>query len=199
MTKHEQLSETPTSVRSPKFSSPGVFESSPPLWTSRLRQSNPLERDVTRTVERPAASLGPRVEDQGLFAASKAIAIPGLGRMLFDSSFRRLDHLGLPMWRARARLIGKGARICHHTRVEVELTPWSMTATQLRVTPRSSRVRYWGPRRRRRYFQLAHRAAKLLVEILLPVEVLERPAQVESRNENSVATTLKSCRSDIAS
>ncbi len=175
MAKHERLYETPVCTGSPQCT-PGVFQSSQSLWRLRPRHSSRLERDVTRTVERRAASVWSKLEDQRLLTTGKTVESPGLGRMRFESSFQHLDYLGLPMWKARARLIGKGPRVGHCTRVEVELSPWSRTATQLRVTPRSSHVGYWSPRRSKRYFLLAHGAAKVLVEMVLAGELVEAPA-----------------------
>lgn len=44
----------------------------------------------------------------------------------------------------------------------VEVRPWSDTACEVRLVPRSRWARWWGRRRLRRYCQLAHDAADVV-------------------------------------
>lgn len=144
---------------------PGDFVYGPPL--REPRPSGALERNVTRTVERQFASISSELENAHEFTAGRVVVLSQLGRMIFDSTFERLEFGGTAMWHTRARLVGRGPRVCRYARVEVELTPWSVTATELRIAPRSRCVHLWGVRRRRRYWLLAHRAASVLKEMLL--------------------------------
>jgi hypothetical protein len=126
-----------------------------------------LERHVSRTVERPFASISSAIENPATFTDGRVVPVAGIGKMVFDSTFQRLESGGMPMLHTRARLVGRGPRVCRSTRIEVELTPWSTRATEIRIRPQSPFVHLWGVRRSRRYWMLAHGAANALKETLL--------------------------------
>ena len=111
--------------------------------------------------------------------AGTTVVLSGVGSMIFASSFEQLDIGDMPILRARARLVGRGPRICRYARIDVELAPWSVTAAQIRITPRSRYVHLWGVRRRRRYWSLAHGAANTLREMLMGCRSIGRHTHIE--------------------
>jgi hypothetical protein len=145
--------------------SSGVFAYGPP--PREPAPSGALERNVTRTVDRRFAAISTDIESVPEFRAGSVVVLSGVGSMIFVSKFERQEIGDTAMWHALARLVGRGPRVCRYARIEVQLIPWSATATELRITPRSRCVHLWGVRRRRRYWLLAHRAASVLKEILL--------------------------------
>jgi hypothetical protein len=163
----EVVEQTLRSVHSDKLvdPSPSVFVVSPSPRDPR--PSGVLERNVRRTVERPFASINSAIENSSKFTAGRVVVVSGLGKMIFDSTFQRLEFCGMAMLQTRGRLVGRGPRICRYARIEVELTPWSVRTTEVRISPRSRFVHLWGVRRSRRYWLLAHGAANVLKEMLL--------------------------------
>ena len=135
------------------------------LWPSvsePLRPSTLVDEVVTRWASAPPPSIElalHRLEDGG--------AALGRGDELqLDAAFDRSSDRALPTWRAPARLVWHGPKLARVAHVEVEVTAWSDGAAEVTVRPAGRRVLSWGPRRERRYFASAHRAASHIAQVV---------------------------------
>ena len=120
--------------------------------------------DVIRTMcVRPIAVDRP-IEQGVLWSRGTVVRLGGLGRLVIRRPFMRSVCSGLPGWRASGRLVGKGWSPRRFGDVDVEIFPWSASAIEIRLARRSPFPVYWGVRRVRRYWALAHAAADRLME-----------------------------------
>jgi hypothetical protein len=126
---------------------------------------------VARTVRLPL----PVVTDSAARLRSgndpvRALGLPAGGRVQVELPFRRdqwhpVGRPDLAPARAYGALYGRSnRRLCP---VEVELSPWSSTVTELSVRPAVRAPYRWSDRRIGRWFAQAHDAADTLREELL--------------------------------
>jgi hypothetical protein len=118
---------------------------------------------VERRVEWPC--LRAAVAASAAVREGAAVPLDGGALLRLDGPLTAVRGAPSPTWRATGRV---------HTgwpwslaRVEVEVVAWSEHAADLVVRPAAGRLGRWGPRRRERYFTLAHQAADRLVHSLV--------------------------------
>lgn len=94
-----------------------------------------------------------------------ALELGDAGFLVLDGPFVTMG-CALPLTGAPASLTAaatlqdrRGRRVC---RVEVELSSWSHTASEVAVRPAARRPTSWSGRKQRRYFAGAHAAADVL-------------------------------------
>ena len=92
---------------------------------------------------------------------------------------RRGSVLG---WRRAGRIVVHGWHLFRYVRVEIELLPWSPTDAEVRLVPRARRFARWGPRRKRRYFAVAHDAGDSLRRVIADGPRPDAPAVVRARS-----------------
>lgn len=68
-------------------------------------------------------------------------------------------------WRTRGRFRRHGLRLMPFPPIEIQITPWSDDASELRIIPYTRYAHRWGVHRERRYARLAHAAADRLVSL----------------------------------
>lgn len=115
--------------------------------------------DVTRRIRLSPSDLHRLLGSQNATDVTAPITLEPHGSFTYVESFAPVDGFNPPTWRARGRLARNGLGLVRHTSVDLEITPWSQIACELRMSPRSKRFRSWGAHRQRRYFVLAHQAA----------------------------------------
>jgi hypothetical protein len=93
------------------------------------------------------------------------IPVPGHGSLRFTKPFTPTSLRPGPAWHASARLYGHGLRLARYTTVEIEIAVWSDQACELQLRPLTRYLARWGTRRQRRYFALAHQAARELASV----------------------------------
>lgn len=69
---------------------------------------------------------------------------------------------------------------------ELELSPWDANV-EIRVRPTSDRTSGWSGRKMNRYFDAAHAAADLAVQILVDVSEARRPIPADERTLTTAA------------
>jgi len=108
-----------------------------------------------------------------------------VGSFCVDGAFVTSTPSGRPSgetvsWRASGHI---GSPHRPRTSVTLEVSWWSDDVTELRL--RSARLKHWGARRRRRYFDRAHDAAdRLLHHLVTTSAVLWRPPAPEQLPES---------------
>jgi hypothetical protein len=125
----------------------------------------PVTAAVTRVVGASFGDLSALLDDHDVQERLAEVSLGDLGRLTIDLPLRRIDG-PYQAWRGRGRLHGRGPRVARSTRVDLELTPWSATAVELRLLPTHPHPSRWGRRRLRRYLDLAHLAADQLAAML---------------------------------
>jgi hypothetical protein len=121
---------------------------------------------VARLVNRSTLLVQQLLLDSTVFDQGTMLYLGPIGTLRFDEPFAAIRSTPSPAWQATARLHGCGLRFVRYARVELEVAAWSDDASELRLRPVSRRVTRWAPRRQRRYFALAHRAADVILELL---------------------------------
>jgi|GEM_PF-6288497 hypothetical protein len=118
---------------------------------------------VFRLVSVPSAQLPALL--QGAATERPVLPLRTHGRFELVTGFSAVPGVR-GRWRARARLHGRGLRLVPYARVDIEITPWSPDASELRLRPVSRSPHAWGIGRLRRYLRLAPVAADALVDHL---------------------------------
>ena len=138
--------------------------------TSTVAPPDPAARgsaDVAVVVERRVERPFLRADVLGSAAVLDLRLVPldGGALLRLDAPLAAVPGTSTPTWRATGRILtGWPVPLA---RVEVELVAWSEHAADLVVRPAAGRVARWGPRRRERYFTLAHHAADRLAQVLV--------------------------------
>lgn len=115
------------------------------------RQKPRIEAVVTRWLDGPPQRLGD--------FSGAPMSLGNGDELRFDGAFERTSDRALPTWRAPGRLVWHGPKLARVARVEIDVTKWGDDAAEVSVRPAGRGVFSWGPRRERRYFLSAHRAA----------------------------------------
>ena len=116
------------------------------------------EAVVTRWLDAPPQ----RLDD---FSATQ-MSLGNGDELRLDGAFQRTSDRALPTWRAPGRLVWHGPTLARAARVEIDVTKWGDDAAEVSVRPAGRRVFSWGPRRERRYFLSAHRAATHIARVV---------------------------------
>jgi hypothetical protein len=123
----------------------------------------------------------PPVPDGSIHHGPGRIALEDAGHLEVDPSF----HLWHPsggspesVW--QGRLHGRGVRRAAPIRIQIEMAPWSIELTELRLRPRSRHAAHWGGTRLRRYFELSNTAAERLAA-MLSVRPVPQPSTARER------------------
>jgi hypothetical protein len=115
---------------------------------------------VTRHVRVPAAKLVRRLPDPD--GAPKRLPLPG-GELAIA---QRLGvATGTSSWRARGKLRPRRRRLVPFPPIEIEIVPWSHSASELRIIPLTRFAHRWGVHRMRGYTELASAAADRLISL----------------------------------
>jgi hypothetical protein len=118
--------------------------------------------EVVRRMSVRPASIERRIADGTFWPQSAARPLGRLGSLVMERPLVPADCSGVPGWRGSGRLVGSRWPGRGFGRVDVEVIPWSSTATGLRLARRSPLPSYWSTRRVGRYWTLAHAAADWL-------------------------------------
>src|SRR5262249_5470327 len=124
--------------------------------------------DVVRTVGVRPTAIDGRVREGVLWPKGTVLPLGRLGTLVIEQPLLRTVWFGLAGWRASGRLVGRGWRARNFGGVALDISPWSPTAIQIRLARQSPFPSYWGARRVRRYWALAHAAADQLTGLALP-------------------------------
>lgn len=127
------------------------------------RQTFVLQRRINNC---PMVQVTRTIRNAASFGAGKMLSSRGTGVLRLDEPFVRLDVYAEPTWRAPGRLVGRYERAA---RVELEISAWSDTDTELLLRPLARNPLRWSGRRLRRYFLLAHQGADDLTELLVAI------------------------------
>jgi hypothetical protein len=115
---------------------------------------------VTRHVRVPSANLVRRLPDPD--GAPKRLPLPG-GELAI---VQRLGvATGTNSWRARGKLTLRRRRLVPFPPIEIEIVPWSYSASELRIIPLTRFANRWGVHRMRGYTELASAAADRLISL----------------------------------
>jgi len=140
---------------------------------------------VTRRIRRPAHDVVEVITRRARPRAAWSIDLRGRGA--FRAGAGPVPVVGVvPTWATRGRLSGGGMRVIPFTRVELEVSSWSSTETELLLRPVGRRAARWGRRRQDRYFSLAHLTLDRLAET---GAVANRRRDVPDRGEVHLATS----------
>lgn len=126
--------------------------------------------EVVRTVGVRPTAIDGLVREGMLWAEGTVVPLGRLGTLAMERPWQHAVWSGLPGWRASGRLVARGWRARRFGGVDLEISPWSATAMQIRLARQSPFPSYWGARRVRRYWELAHAAANQLT-VLVSTEV----------------------------
>lgn len=121
---------------------------------------------VSRRINRPPIWVEEILTDPHVFAAGRVFPLGGEGSLQLHGPFEVRGRSSPVTWQVRGRLLGRGPRLVRYARVEIEVTPWSDRACELRVRPVARRPMTWGGRRQERYFAAAHAASDHLLRLL---------------------------------
>jgi hypothetical protein len=122
---------------------------------------HPLEEVVAQWVRVPRAEVEHAVHAT---PGDDRIPLSGTEELRLDTPFERTADRALPTWRAQGRLLWHGPMRVRLARIEVDVTAWTDDAAEVSVRPAGRRLLTWGPRRERRYFHSAHRAANVIAD-----------------------------------
>jgi hypothetical protein len=115
---------------------------------------------VSRHVRVPSAKLVRRLPDPD--GAPKRLPLPG-GELAI---VHRLGvATGTSSWRARGKLRPRRRRLVPYPPIEIEIIPWSHSASELRIIPLTRFAHRWGIHRMRGYTELASAAADRLISL----------------------------------
>ena len=82
-----------------------------------------------------------------------------------DDQFAPTPTALVPTWQTRGRLSFRRP-LARFARVSIEVAQWSDKVVELRLSPVTHHLGRWGERRKRRYFEVAHRAADDIVSAI---------------------------------
>ena len=85
-------------------------------------------------------------------------------------------------WRARATLHRRGWRLVPLPPVEINVTAWSDTASEIRIVPLARLAHRWGTQHTRRYLKAATAVADWLIALCLSDEAVQTPAHPEAHD-----------------
>jgi hypothetical protein len=136
---------------------------------------------LQRRINRPPLNVIRTIANPAVFGAGSVLSCDQEGAIRLDAPFRRIDLYPDPVWRAPARLLtGHARRIAA---VEIEISRWSATDTQLLLRPNARNPYRWSGRRIRRYFTHAHRRVDDFTHLLLSAT----PADPDPRRQADAA------------
>ena len=134
----------------------------------RLAETQHTEPAVDEVVTR-WVDWGPVTVDEALphWADNPERVALGRGAELqLDADFERAADPHVPTWHAPGRLVWPDRRLMRVAHIEIDVTAWSEDKVEVSVRPAGRRVLSWGPRRERRYFDAAHRAATRVAAVV---------------------------------
>lgn len=110
------------------------------------------------------------VLDRRRWGRGSVVAAQDDGVLQLDAPLHLVEAGRLSAWRAPAQLLTVRGRCV--ARVEIEISLWSPSDTELLVRPRALHPDRWSGRRAQRYFAHAHRRADQLTRMLgaVPIE-----------------------------
>jgi len=123
-----------------------------------VRRWHPGDIVVTRRVRLPLAAITGGLTRPGVTA--RPPSLPD-GPLSVDCHSQQWTAIGA--WRVRAELKERRRRLVPLPAVEINLTAWSQSVTELRIIPLTRSARWWGLRRTRRYLELVNGAADALI------------------------------------
>ena len=112
---------------------------------------------LERRINHPPPLVNAAVSTGSPLVAGADIPLSSAGSLAIDTPLRRTLGSYDLSYRADARLMTPRKRLVAH--IEIEVDPWSRSATRLQLRPAARHPERWSARRLRRYFVLAHQAA----------------------------------------
>jgi hypothetical protein len=140
---------------------------------------------VSRHVRLPFTTLVRRLTNRATCSRS----LPLLGGE-FSIAVSPLPATNGNCWRARGKLTPRRRWLVSFPPVEIEINPWSASASELRIIPLTRLAHLWGVRRMRMYTELANAAADSLISIcsLSPAFQSQRRQFVPATTSRVIAT-----------